>query len=111
MMSKSAWTIAFLWIVAAGSALAASFEWVNGSVTNITAQLAASTVAMVSGRGVRFCDPETGADYAVNADNVHFDLLKTALVHGKNVQVAVQNFGKDSAGSEKLCIDRVILSN
>ena len=60
---------------------------------------------------VRFCDPETGSDYAITADNVHFDLLKTALLHSKSVQVGVQNFGKDSSGSEKLCVDRVILTN
>lgn len=110
-MSKSARAIAAVFALASSSAWAATFEWVNGSVTNITAQLGNYTVAMVSGRGVRFCDPETGSDYAINADNVHFDMLKTALLHNKSVQVGVQNFGKDSSGSEKLCIDRVILTN
>jgi hypothetical protein len=90
---------------------AAGLEWVNGTVTNITAQIPTLTIAIVSGRGVRFCDPETGADYTVNASNAHFDLLKVALLHGKSVQVGVQNFGRDSTGVEKLCIDRVVLSN
>jgi hypothetical protein len=90
---------------------AATFEWVNGTVTNITSQLPSYTVIIVSGRSVRFCDPETGVDYIFNADNAQFDLLKNALLHGKNVQVGVQNFGKDSSGSDKLCIERVVLSN
>src|SRR5437868_802120 len=98
-------------LCASGSAAAATFEWVNGTVTNITAQLPSLTVVVVSGRGVRFCDPDTGADYAINAGNMHFDLLKTALLHSKTVQVGVENFGKDASGSDKLCIDRVVLSN
>jgi|RhiMetdeSRZDD1v2_1073273.scaffolds.fasta_scaffold3905129_1 hypothetical protein len=110
-MSKTACAIASALALASSLSWAAAFEWVNGSVTHITAQLGNYTVAMVSGRGVRFCDPETGSDYAITADNLHFDLLKTALLHSKSVQVGVQNFGKDSSGSEKLCIDRVILTN
>ena len=110
-MSKSACTIASALALAASCAWAAAFEWVNGSVTSITVEIGSYTVATVSGRAVRFCDPETGSDYAVNADNAHFDMLKTAFLHSKSVQVGVQNFGKDSSGSEKLCIDRVILSN
>jgi hypothetical protein len=94
-----------------GGAGAAGFEWVNGTVTHITAQLPSLTVVVVSGRSVRFCDPETGADYAINAGNTHFDMLKTALLHSKSVQVGVENFGKDASGSDKLCIDRVVLSN
>ena len=67
--------------------------------------------SMVSGRGVRFCDPETGVDYEINAANAPFDMLKVALLHNKSVQVGVQNFGRDASGAEKLCIDRVVLSN
>lgn len=111
MTSKVVFAIAFTLAAASGVAAAATFEWVNGTVTNITAQLPSYTVVIVSGRGVRFCDPETGVDYAINAGNTHFDMLKTALLHSKSVQVGVQNFGKDSSGSEKLCIDRVVLSN
>jgi hypothetical protein len=86
-------------------------EWVSGSVSHITAQLGSHTIATVGGRSLRFCDPETGSDYAVTAYNVHFDLLKTALLHGKSVRVGVQNFGKDSSGNEKLCIEQVVLAN
>jgi hypothetical protein len=92
-------------------AFAAGFEWVSGTVTNIAAHVPSFTVVMVNGRGVRFCDPETGLDYQVTAGNVQFDMLKTALVHAKSVQIGVQNFGKDSGGTDKLCIDRVVLSN
>src|SRR5262245_32679312 len=110
-MSKSTCAMAPALALAATCAWAAAFEWVNGSVTHITAHLGTQTVVTVNGRAVRFCDPETGSDYAINADNLHFDLLKTALLHSKSVQVGVQNFGKDSSGSEKLCIERVILAN
>jgi len=110
-MSKSACAIASVFVLASSCAWGATFEWVNGSVTHITAHLGNYTVVTVNGRAVRFCDPETGSDYAINADNIHFDLLKTALLHSKNVQVGVQNFGKDSSGTEKLCIERVILTN
>ena len=111
MKSKLVCALVCVFAAVPGVAPAATFEWVNGTVTNITAHVPGLTLAMVSGRGVRFCDPETGADYAVNADNAHFDLLKAALLHSKSVQVGVQNFGKDSSGAEKLCIDRVVLSN
>jgi len=111
MTSRIVCVLAAALAAASGGAAAAGFEWVNGTVTNITAQLPSLTVVVVSGRGVRFCDPETGTDYAINAGNTHFDMLKTALLHSKSVQVGVENFGKDASGSEKLCIDRVVLSN
>jgi len=111
MASSSAWAIGCTCALVSGGAWAAAFEWVNGTVTNIVAHVPTFTVVMVNGRGVRFCDPETGLDYQVSAGNVQFEMLKTALVHGKSVQIGVQNFGKDSAGAEKLCIERVVLSN
>jgi hypothetical protein len=94
----------------AGGASAATFQWVNGQVTSITAQLPAYTTAIVANKAVRFCSPTTGADFAVKADNLHYDMLSKALIHNKSVEVGVQNFGLDpSSGSTKLCIDRVIL--
>jgi hypothetical protein len=94
----------------AGGASAATFQWVNGMVTSITAQLPAYTVAIVANKPVRFCSPATGADFAVKADNLHYDMLSKALIHNKSVEVGVQNFGPDPAsGTTKLCIDRVIL--
>jgi hypothetical protein len=89
-----------------------TFEWVNGQVTSITAQLPTFTVFIVDNKSVRFCDPHTGTDYKVSADDIHYDLLKTALGNGKSVQVGVQNFGNDpQAGDVKRCIDRVILTH
>jgi len=86
-------------------------EFVNGKVTSFTAQLPMYTVAIVNNKSVRFCDPKTGSDYAVNAGNLHYDMLKAAFLNNKSVQVGVHNFGNDpQAGSIKLCIDRVILS-
>lgn len=91
---------------------AATFEWVNGKVTSFTAQLPMYTVAVVNNKGVRFCDPASGKDHAVNASNLHYDLLKASFLNNKNVQVGVQNFGNDpQSGSVKLCIDRVLLTN
>jgi|SRR5689334_10377485 len=111
MRSSFAWSAGLAMALISAGVSAAAFEWVSGTVTNIVAHVPSFTVAMVNGRGVRFCDPETGLDYQVTAGNVQFDMLKTALVHGKSVQIGVQNFGKDSAGADKLCIDRVVLSN
>jgi hypothetical protein len=74
-------------LAASGSAGASTFEWVKGTVTTIASQVPTYTVATVNGRPVRFCDPETGADYALKADNTPFDLLKIALLHGKSVEV------------------------
>jgi len=94
-----------------GIAASATFEWVNGKVTSFTAQLPMFTVAIVNNKSVRFCDPTSGADYAVNADNIHYDMLKASFMNKKNVQVGVQNFGNDpQSGSVKLCIDRVLLT-
>ena len=111
MASRLVCAMGSAFALASVGAPAASFEWVNGTVTNITAHIPSYTVAMVSGRGVRFCDPETGVDYEINAANAPFDMLKAALLHNKSVQVGVQNFGRDASGAEKLCIDRVVLSN
>jgi len=102
------------------SASAATFEWVSGKVTSITAHaLPKYTVAMVDGQLIRFCDPVSGADYAIKTSNVHYDLLKAALLNNRNVKVGVQNFGKspltedEFLGTEsvRLCIDRVVLTN
>ena len=95
-----------------GMAVSATFEWVNGRVTSFTAQLPMFTVAIINSKGVRFCEPTSGADYAVTADNIHYDMLKASFINKKKVQVGVQNFGNDpQSGSVKLCIDRVLLTN
>jgi len=95
-----------------GAASSATFEWVNGKVTSFTAQLPKYTVAIVNNKGVRFCNPASGKDYAVNAGNLQYDMLKASFLNNKNVQVGVQNFGNDpQSGSVKLCIDRVLLTD
>jgi hypothetical protein len=95
---------------AASPAAAATFEWINGQVASVTAQLPAFTVFAVDSKSVRFCNPQTGKDYPVNADDIRYNLLKTALDSGKSVEVGVQNFGNDpQSGDVKRCIDRVIM--
>jgi hypothetical protein len=85
-------------------------KWVTGKVVSIIAQLPQFTVATVGTTGVRFCYPISGADFPITADNVHYDMLRSALLAGKTVEVGVHNFGLDpQAGAEKNCIDRIIL--
>jgi hypothetical protein len=99
-----------LTLAAAGEACAVPTQWVNGGVSSITAQLPAYTVAIVGGKAVRFCSPTTGADFPVSPSNLHYDMLRSALLFGKAVEVGVHNFGLDpQSGTIKLCIDRVIL--
>lgn len=99
-------------VVAMADSHAAPFSWVNGKVTSFTAQLPKFTVATVNGKPVRFCDSTTGADYAIAANNLHYDMLKTAFLQNTAVQVGVNDFGKDpQSGTVKLCIDRVILTH
>ena len=61
---------------------------------------------------VRIADAHTGAPLAsVGADNLVYDLMKAAYFQKLNVQVAYRDFGPDpQAGINKLCIDRVILT-
>jgi len=111
-MKKSIVIAAAAVALLSASSFAAPFTWVNGKVTSFTAQLPMFTVAMVNNKAVRFCDPASGADYAVNSTNVQFDMLLKAFLHNKNVQVGVHDFGQDpQAGIVKLCIDRVILTH
>jgi hypothetical protein len=61
---------------------------------------------------VRIADAHTGAPIpSVTTDNVVYDLLKEAYFRKLNVQVAYRDFGPDpQSGINKLCIDRVILT-
>jgi len=61
---------------------------------------------------LRIADPHTGAPFAgVTSDNLVFDLLKQAYLQKLPVQVGYRDFGPDpQAGINKLCIDRVILT-
>jgi len=114
-MTKNISLIAAAFVLGAFSiaaSAASKFEWVTGTVTSFTAQFPTFTVAIVGNKVVRFCNPQTGSDYPVNATDVQYDLLKAAFLNNKKVQVGVQNFGNDAqSGTIKLCIDRVILTN
>ncbi|HXJ92135.1 MAG TPA: hypothetical protein VMT20_04555 [Terriglobia bacterium] len=61
---------------------------------------------------LRIADPHTGAPIAgVTSDNPVFDLLKVAYLQKLTVQVGYRDFGPDpQAGINKLCIDRVSLT-
>jgi hypothetical protein len=61
---------------------------------------------------VRIADPHTGAPInSVTTDSLVYDLLKEAYFRKLGVQVAYRDFGPDpQAGINKLCIDRVILT-
>ena len=114
-------SFALLMLVGLGAPLLATegvqaqqFRWVNGHVDSFTFQLPNFNVVGIKGDSrtefVRFCNPSTGADSDLTTTNVQYDLLKTAFLTGKSVQVGIHDFGKDPAsGINKLCIDRVIL--
>src|SRR5579872_4056332 len=61
---------------------------------------------------VRIADAHTGAPLtSVTSDNLVYDVLKEAYFRKLNVQVAYRDFGPDpQSGINKLCIDRVILT-
>jgi hypothetical protein len=61
---------------------------------------------------VRIADPHSGAPInSVTTGNLVYDTLKEAYFRKLNVQVAYRDFGLDpQSGSNKLCIDRVILT-
>ena len=114
-------SLALLMLVGLGAPLLATegvqaqqLRWVNGRVDSFTFQLPHFNVVGIKGDSgtefVRFCHPLTGVDSDLTTTNVQYDLLKTAFLTGRSVQVGIHDFGKDSAsGTNKLCIDRVIL--
>jgi hypothetical protein len=57
---------------------------------------------------VSFCNHTTGDYYAITSENVHYDMLRSALTAGKSVQVGFYDFGKDpqSGGYEELYRER-----
>ncbi len=61
---------------------------------------------------VRIADAHTGAPISsVTTESVVYDLLKEAYFRKLNIQVAYRDFGPDpQSGINKLCIDRVILT-
>ena len=61
---------------------------------------------------VRIADPHTGAPITgVTTGNPIYDLLKTAYTGKLSVEIGYRDFGPDpQSGINKLCIDRVSLS-
>jgi hypothetical protein len=92
--------------------------WAAGTVHEILVQPAEQfyvfTIQPATGSTmiVRIADPNTGAPMAsVNTANLIYDVLKEAYFRKLNVQVAYRDFGPDpQSGTNKLCIDRVILT-
>ena len=92
--------------------------WASGTVNEILMQPGEQfylfSVKQTNGATVflRIADPHTGTPITtVTADNLIYDLLKEAYFRKLNVQVAYRDFGPDpQAGINKLCIDRVVLT-
>jgi hypothetical protein len=92
--------------------------WVAGTVYEILVQpgeqfyVFAVKPAQGSGVILRIADAHTGAPMSsVTAYNLVYDLMKEAYFRKLNVQVAYRDFGLDpQSGINKLCIDRVILT-
>jgi len=92
--------------------------WVAGTVYEILVQpgeqfyVFAVKPAQGSAVILRIADAHTGGPMSsVTADNLVYDLMKEAYFRKLNVQVAYRDFGLDpQSGINKLCIDRVILT-
>ena len=95
-----------------------SLMWVAGTVSEILVQPGEQfylfAVKPTNGSGVflRIADAHTGTTISsVTTDNLVYDLMKEAYFRKLNVQVAYRDFGPDpQSGINKLCIDRVILT-
>lgn len=93
-------------------------KWVAGTISEILVQpgeqfyLFAVKPANGSGVFLRIADAHTGATISsVTTNNLIYDLMKEAYFRKLNVQVAYRDFGPDpQSGTNKLCIDRVILT-
>lgn len=61
---------------------------------------------------LRIADAHTGAPLAgVTADNLVYDLMKEAYFRQLTVEIGYRDFGPDpQSGTNKLCIDRVSLT-
>lgn len=89
------------------------FRWIRGEVKAFVSQEGNYNIVSLITRGkkrelVRFCSPITGADIEMVPENLQYDLLKTAYLKEKSVNVGVRDFGRDALGSPRLCIERVI---
>ena len=95
-----------------------ALAWVAGTVHEILVQPGEQfyVFAIKPANGpnviVRIADAHTGAPLNnVTTSTLVYDVLKEAYFRKLNVQVAYRDFGPDpQAGINKLCIDRVILT-
>jgi len=95
-----------------------ALAWATGTVHEILAQPGEQfylfSIHQTNGPTVfvRIADAHTGAPISsVTTGNLAYDLLKEAYFRKLNVQVAYRDFGPDpQSGINKLCIDRVILT-
>ncbi|HTP33126.1 MAG TPA: hypothetical protein VMJ75_13200 [Candidatus Acidoferrales bacterium] len=95
-----------------------ALAWVTGTVHEILVQPGEQfyVFAIQPAGGptviVRIADAHTGAPISnVTSDNLVYDTLKEAYFRKLSVQVGYRDFGPDpQAGINKLCIDRVILT-
>ena len=95
-----------------------ALAWVTGTVHEILVQPGENfylfSIRQTNGNTifVRIADAHTGAPItSVSTANLAWDLLKEAYFRNLNVQVGYRDFGPDpQAGINKLCVDRVILT-
>ncbi len=95
-----------------------ALAWVAGTVHEILVQPGEQfyVFAIKPANGptvlVRIADAHTGAPISnVTSGTLVYDTLKEAYFRKLNVQVAYRDFGPDpQSGINKLCIDRVILT-
>lgn len=99
-------------------AMLPALAWAAGTVQEILVQPGEQfylfSIKQANGTTVflRIADAHTGAPISsVTTGNLVYDLLKEAYFRKLNAQVAYRDFGPDpQSGINKLCIDRVILT-
>ncbi|HVU47065.1 MAG TPA: hypothetical protein VHD85_13125 [Terracidiphilus sp.] len=95
-----------------------TLQWVSGTVHELLVQPGENfyIFAVRTSNGVtdflRIADPHTGAPLTgVHSDNLIYDTMKEAYFRKLPIQVGYRDFGPDpQSGINKLCIDRVILT-
>ena len=95
-----------------------ALSWTAGTIHEILVQPGEEfyifSILQTNGSTVflRIADPHTGSPIKfVSGDNLIYDIMKEAYFRKLNVQVAYRDYGPDpQSGINKLCIDRVILT-
>ena len=90
-------------------------EWTQGNVVQLLSQpVERFYVATIAAQGgnmpVRLCHPYTGAARRIDTDDTLYDLLGTALLEERRLEVGDRDFGPDPpSGIHKRCVDRISL--